>query len=144
MWCIYTIEYYSAIKKENNAICRNMDATRDSHIKWNKRKINTIWYHLHMESKNLKCGTNEPIYGTETNSKTWKTDYVCQEKGGREWYWLGVGVSRCTLFHLQWIRNEVLLYSTGNYTQPLVMEEHMRKRIQTGSPWCTAETDITL
>ena len=33
MWYIYTMEYYSAIKKEqNNAICSNMDGTRDSHI----------------------------------------------------------------------------------------------------------------
>ena len=32
MWYIYMMQYYSAIKKEqNNAICRNMDATRDSH-----------------------------------------------------------------------------------------------------------------
>ena len=27
------------------------------------------------------------------------------------------GVSRCELFHLEWISNEVLLYSTGNYIQ---------------------------
>ena len=34
MWFIYTMEYYSAIKKEqNNAICSNMDRTRDSHTK---------------------------------------------------------------------------------------------------------------
>ena len=32
MWYIYTMEYYSAIKKEqNNAICSNMDGTRDSY-----------------------------------------------------------------------------------------------------------------
>ena len=31
---IYTIEYYSAIKKEqNNAICNNMNANKDSHTK---------------------------------------------------------------------------------------------------------------
>ena len=30
MWCIYTMKYYSAIK---NAICSNMDATRDHHTK---------------------------------------------------------------------------------------------------------------
>ena len=30
-WYIYTMEYYSAIKKEwHNAICSNMDGTRDS------------------------------------------------------------------------------------------------------------------
>ena len=27
------------------------------------------------------------------------------------------GVRRCKLFHLEWISNEVLLYSTGNYSQ---------------------------
>ena len=34
MWYIYTMEYYSAIKKEqNNAICSKMNGTRDSHTK---------------------------------------------------------------------------------------------------------------
>ena len=34
MWYIYTMEYYSAIKKEqNNAICSNMDGPRDDHTK---------------------------------------------------------------------------------------------------------------
>ena len=37
MWCIYTMEYYSAIKKEqNNAICSNMDGPRDCHTEWSK------------------------------------------------------------------------------------------------------------
>ena len=37
MWYIYTMEYYSALKKEwNNAICRNMDGPRDYHTKWSK------------------------------------------------------------------------------------------------------------
>ena len=31
MWCIYKMEYYSTIKKENNAICSNMDGSRDCH-----------------------------------------------------------------------------------------------------------------
>ena len=31
MWYIYTMEYYSAIKEQNNAICNNMDGTRESH-----------------------------------------------------------------------------------------------------------------
>ena len=34
---IYTMQYYSAIKKKwNNAICSNMDGTRDYHTKWSK------------------------------------------------------------------------------------------------------------
>ena len=36
MWYIYTIEYSSAIKKWNNAICSNMDEPEDYHIKWSK------------------------------------------------------------------------------------------------------------
>uniref|UniRef100_A0A8D0LL39 Uncharacterized protein n=1 Tax=Sus scrofa TaxID=9823 RepID=A0A8D0LL39_PIG len=33
MWHIYTKEYYSTIKGQNNATCSNMDVTRDSHNK---------------------------------------------------------------------------------------------------------------
>ena len=34
MWYIYTMEYYSAIKiEQNNATCSNMDGTGDSHSK---------------------------------------------------------------------------------------------------------------
>ena len=37
MWYIYTMDYYSAIKKEwNNAIFSNMDGTRDCHTEWSK------------------------------------------------------------------------------------------------------------
>ena len=31
MWYVYTVEYYSAIKGQNNPICSNTDGTRDSH-----------------------------------------------------------------------------------------------------------------
>ena len=61
----YTMEYYSAIKKERNAICSNMDATRDYHTKSERERqipydITYMW--------NLKYDTNEPIY--ETDSQT--------------------------------------------------------------------------
>ena len=39
-------------KKEwNDAICSDMDATKDDHTKWSQIKTNAIWYHLHVESK---------------------------------------------------------------------------------------------
>ena len=42
------IEYYSAIKEWNNAICSNMDGPRDYHNKWSKsdkqRQISIITY----------------------------------------------------------------------------------------------------
>ena len=48
-----------------------MDATRISHIKSVRERpipydITYLW--------NLKYGTNEPIYKTETDSQTWRTD----------------------------------------------------------------------
>ena len=37
MWCIYTMEYYLAIKKWwNFAICDNMDRSWEYYAKWNK------------------------------------------------------------------------------------------------------------
>ena len=49
----------------------------------------------------------------------------CQEggegRGRREMDW-DLGVGRCKLLHLEWINNEVLLCSTGNYIQSHVME----------------------
>ena len=41
--------------------------------------------------------------------------------------WMGkFGVSRCKLLYLEWISNEVLLYSTGNYVQSLGLEHDGR------------------
>ena len=64
-----------------------MDATRDSHTKWSKSErerqipydITYMW--------NLKYGTTESIYSTETNSQTWRTDlWLRRERGeGVEW-----------------------------------------------------------
>ena len=70
MWYIYTMQYYSAIKKEqNNAICSNMDGPRDCHTEWSKsdteREISYGSAHLW----NLKIkGTNELIYKVEVES----------------------------------------------------------------------------
>ena len=36
------------------------------------------------------------------------------------------GVSRCQLLHLEWISNEVLLYSIGNYIQSLGIDHDGR------------------
>ena len=36
------------------------------------------------------------------------------------------GVSRCKLLHLEWMSNEVLLYSTGNYIPSLGIEHDGR------------------
>ena len=72
-------------KEQNNAICSNMDATRDYHTKLSKsereRQIYDITYMW-----NLKYGTNEHIYKTETDSYTY---CGCQGRGGDGEGWTG-------------------------------------------------------
>ena len=46
--------------------------------------------------------------------------------GGMAWDGLKFGVSKCKLLQLEWIGNEVLLYSTGNYIQSLGVEHDVR------------------
>ena len=46
----------------------------------------------------------------------------CQEGGGGSGIDWEFGVIRCKLLHLEEISNEILLYSTGNYIQSLVMQ----------------------
>ena len=63
------MKYYSAIKKENNAICSNMDGPRDYHIKWRKPDKRQILYNI-AYMWNLKNDTNELIYKTGIDSQT--------------------------------------------------------------------------
>ena len=69
MWHIYTVEYYSAIKKEwNNVICNNMDGPRDYHSKWSKSEKDK-YYMLSLIGGIYD--TNElNIDKTETDSQT--------------------------------------------------------------------------
>ena len=61
---------YSAIKIEwINAICSNMDATRDDHTKWSKSERERQIPHDITSMWNLKYDTNEPIYKSETDSQ---------------------------------------------------------------------------
>ena len=100
-------------KGQNNAICSNMDGTRDSDTKLNKSErerkipydITNIW--------NLIYGTNKPFHRKETHVLGEET-CGCQGGGGRSRMDWESGVNRCKLLYLEWISNEILLYSTGN------------------------------
>ena len=52
----------------NNAICSNMDVSRDYHIKWSETKATIIWHHWYVESK--INNTNELIYKTGIDPQT--------------------------------------------------------------------------
>ena len=49
-----------------------------------------------------------------------------QGGGGGSGMDLDLGVSRCKLLLLEWISNEVLLYTTGNYIQSPVLKHDER------------------
>ena len=66
MWHIYTMEYYSAIKR-SHATCSNLDSSNDYHTKWHKfgkDKYHMIPFICGIE----KNYTNELIYETETDT----------------------------------------------------------------------------
>ena len=75
----------------------------------------------------------------------------CQGGGGGNEMGGEFGVGRCKLLHAEWISNEVLLYSIGNYVQSLGKQhdgrQYEKKNVyicMTGSLCCTAKIDITL
>ena len=86
MWCMYEMEYYSAINKEwNYVICSNIDEPRYYHTEWRKSdtKLNT-WYCLYVESKKKKGYTwtylRNRLRSTDVENKFTVTSGV----GGRE------------------------------------------------------------
>ena len=75
-------------------------------------RISRIKYLAHMNLSTEKKQTHG--HGEQTRS--------CQEEGEGEGWTRSLGVSRCKLLHLEWTSNEILLYSTGNSIQSLVIE----------------------
>ena len=65
--------------------------------------------------------------------------------GGMNWEF---GVSRCKLLYIEWINNEVLLYSTENYIQhPIINcngKEYEKYTYITEPLYCTVEINTTL
>ena len=53
----------------------------------------------------------------EKKQNSWKGEqtFGCQGGGGGSWVDWEFRVSRCKVLHLDWISNEILLCSTGNY-----------------------------
>ena len=64
---IYNGILLSNKKELNNAICSNMDETRDYRTKWSKSERERQMPYNITHMWNLKYDTNEPIYETETD-----------------------------------------------------------------------------
>ena len=102
-------------KKEwHNAICSHMEGTRDSHTKWSKSERERQIPYDDTYNCNLICSANEPFHRKE-NHGLGERNCGCQEGGGGSGTDWKFGVNRCKLLPLEWINNEILRCSTGNY-----------------------------
>ena len=70
-------------------------------------------YHMTSHIWNLIYGTNELFHRKENHGLREQT-CGCQGGGGSGVDW-ELGVNRCKLLPLEWISNDILLCSTGNY-----------------------------
>ena len=144
MWYIYTMEYYSAIKKNEimpfAATWMQLELIILSEV--SQKKTNTIWYQSYVESKIWLKWTY--LWNRNRLTDIENRLVVAKGKGGGggvEWEF---GVSRCKLLYTEWINNKVLLYSTGNYIRyPMINhngKEYKKKECKyiTESLCCTA------
>ena len=79
---------------------------------------------LLLKQMNLSIGKTKQNKKTKTKKLNGLGEQTCGCQGaqggsGMDWEF---GVSRSKLWPLEWISNEVLLYSRGNYIQSLAME----------------------
>ena len=63
---------------------------------------------------NLKYGTDDPIYKTETGNTQGEQTCGCQGVGGGSGMGREFGLGGYKLLHLEWMGNGPLLYRTGN------------------------------
>ena len=106
-------------KKEwNNVIYSNLDATRDYHTKWSKsereRKISyDITYMLNLNYDTIECYLQNGNKLTDTENRCMVAKGIGRGEE-RDWELL---IGRCKLLHLEWMKNKILMCSTGNYIQ---------------------------
>ena len=98
---------------------------QSTEISWRRVKKNGSSYDI-IYTWNLKCGTMD--LSTELKQTRRHRGQICgcHGGGGKGWDGLGVWVSRYKLLCLEWISNDVLLYSTGTYISSLGIEHHVR------------------
>ena len=130
-------------KEQNNAICSNMDATRDSHTNWSQKEKDK--YHMISLIGSIKNMTqmNLSTYHKQTHIENRLV--VAKEEEGRNGMDRDFGVSRWKLLHLRvscstdWASragqkllhldriNKDLLYSPGTYVHD--RKQYFKKRM---------------
>ena len=67
----------------------------------------------------------------------------CQGGGGGSGMDWNFGGGRCKVLHLEWMSNEILLYSTRNYIQSFAMEHDGEKGCMCMCNWATLLYRVT-
>ena len=113
---MYTMEYYSAIKKnEIMSFVATMARLRDSHTKWSESERERQMLYITYKW-NLKYDIDELWNRNRHTDIENKLVVVKGKRWGRAMDWV-FGVSRYKLLCIEWINNKVLFYSTGGHIQ---------------------------
>ena len=123
MWYIYTMEYYSVIKK--NEIISFATTLMDLDIIILNKERKTP-FNLYVESKIWHKLTY--LWNRNRLTDIENRIVVAKEEGnGGEIDW-EFGISRCKLLYIERINSKVLLYSTGNYIQYSVINHNGKEK----------------
>ena len=113
MWYIYTMEYYSGIKKNKLMPFASTCLELETHTEWSKWESKRQMLYITYLESNIR---HKWTFPQKRKSWTGKTYLWLPRRRGREWDGLGFGVNRCKLLPLEWITNESLLYSIWTIT----------------------------
>ena len=113
IWYINTVEYYSVVKKNEIVPFAATWMQLESPIPSEGSQKEKDKYHRILYGISNMIQMNLSTKWKQTHSHIEQT---CGCQGGRRKAWDGqeFGVGRCKLLHIEWLSNEVLLYSTGN------------------------------
>ena len=118
MWYIYTMEYYSAIKRnEIGSFVEtwvNIETAIQSEVSQKEKNKYCILMHICGTQKN---GTDEPVCRAEIETQMQRTNVWTPRRehgvgdGGMNWE---IGIDMYTLICIKWIINKNLLYKKIN------------------------------
>ena len=132
-WYIYPLKYCSAMKKNKlipfAATLIQLQIIILSEV--SQKETNTIWYHLCVECK---------IWHKWNRLTDIETRHVVAKGRGRERKDWEFGFGRCKLLRLEWMKNKVLMYSTGNYIQLPVINHNGKKYFLKNVCMCITES----
>ena len=129
MWYVYTVEYYSAIKRNKTVICRDVDGPRDSIQSEVRRKISYIDTYMWNLEKWYRWSY---LQNRDMDTENKYMDTKGEHGGGSSWD-IGIDTYALLILCIEWATNENILHSTGNSTSCTVVTGmgRMSKREET-------------